>query len=101
MSTDRYIGPGLRDRADELSDKLRLVRDALSLDLGDGVDVVDGARQCREERDRLSAEVAHWRSYMEQQCADHPESEREWMCISCLENQLRDLPSIGDPEPPS
>lgn len=53
MSTDESCGPALKDRADELSDTLRLVRDALSLDLGDGVDVVDGARVCREERDHL------------------------------------------------
>jgi hypothetical protein len=48
----------LQSRADALSDKLRLVRDALSLDLGDGVDVVDGARACREDRDRLRAALA-------------------------------------------
>lgn len=54
MSTDQkqeVTAP--KDRADELSDRLRLVRDALSLDLGDGIDVVDGARKCREDRDRL------------------------------------------------
>jgi predicted RNase H-like nuclease (RuvC/YqgF family) len=41
------------ERSRRLSTKLQLTRDALSLDLGDGVDVVDGARACREERDRL------------------------------------------------
>lgn len=67
MSTDKPMGPALKSRADELSDRLRLVRDALSLDLGDGVDVVEGARVCREERDRLHFEVlrvlADWRRY--------------------------------------
>jgi hypothetical protein len=59
MNTNQETGiPAPKDRADELSDKLRLVRDALSLDLGDGVDVVDGARACREERDRLRQELA-------------------------------------------
>lgn len=71
-------------RADALSDKLRLVRDALSLDLGDGVDVVDGARACREERDRLRALVADLQRHAREcgwQDVDEPIAAiLEWAC---------------------
>jgi hypothetical protein len=50
-----YHGDAQRSRADELAARLQLVRDALSLDLGDGVDVVTGALRCREDRDRSLA----------------------------------------------
>jgi hypothetical protein len=57
----------IQSRADALAGKLQLVRDALSLDLGDGVDVVDGARACREERDRLRALVSDLQAHANEQ----------------------------------
>lgn len=77
MSTSdpAFNGPAYKSRADELSDTLRLVRDALSLDLGDGIDTVTGARQVREERDRLAWRVRE----LEAASAAPPEDATGWL----------------------
>lgn len=60
----RHLLP-LRQRFEAVCADLQRTRDALSLSLGDGIAVYDGARQVREERDRLRLEVMRLEAELE------------------------------------
>ena len=85
MSTSDDMGAsGPRHRADVLAEKLALVRDALSLDVGDGIDTVDGARLVREERDRLAWRVRELEGAAQDVKCDHGHRVRSAGCVSCV-----------------